>query len=135
MHSDLNPKNLLVDPGTLEVTGVLDWEFAHAGCRSPTWATCSGSTATRRSRERCWRRTPSAWWTPPDDVLDQARAADLYALVDLAARRGENPVAERARTVLLAGIATTGDLHADPCLAPVSQVWNQKSPHAGVSDA
>ena len=31
MHSDLNPKNLLVDPDTLEVTGVLDWEFAHAG--------------------------------------------------------------------------------------------------------
>ncbi|MET0190261.1 MAG: aminoglycoside phosphotransferase family protein, partial [Pseudonocardia sediminis] len=31
VHSDLNPKNLLVDPDTLEVTGVLDWEFAHAG--------------------------------------------------------------------------------------------------------
>ena len=31
MHSDLNPKNLLVDPDTLDVTGVLDWEFAHAG--------------------------------------------------------------------------------------------------------
>ena len=31
MHSDLNPKNLLVDPDTLEVTGLLDWEFAHAG--------------------------------------------------------------------------------------------------------
>ena len=31
MHSDLNPKNLLVDPDTLVVTGVLDWEFAHSG--------------------------------------------------------------------------------------------------------
>ena len=31
VHSDLNPKNVLVDPDTLEVTGVLDWEFAHAG--------------------------------------------------------------------------------------------------------
>ena len=31
VHSDLNPKNLLVDPDTLEVTGLLDWEFAHAG--------------------------------------------------------------------------------------------------------
>ena len=31
MHSDLNAKNLLVDPDTLEVTGVLDWELAHSG--------------------------------------------------------------------------------------------------------
>ena len=31
VHSDLNPKNLLLDPESLEVTGVLDWEFAHAG--------------------------------------------------------------------------------------------------------
>ena len=31
MHSDLNPKNLLLDPDTLALTGVLDWEFAHAG--------------------------------------------------------------------------------------------------------
>ena len=31
VHSDLNPKNLLVDPDTLAVTGVLDWEFAHSG--------------------------------------------------------------------------------------------------------
>ncbi|MFC8797977.1 phosphotransferase family protein [Promicromonospora sp. NPDC057138] len=31
VHSDLNPKNVLVDPATLQVTGVLDWEFAHAG--------------------------------------------------------------------------------------------------------
>ncbi len=31
VHSDLNPKNVLVDPGSLEVTGLLDWEYAHAG--------------------------------------------------------------------------------------------------------
>ena len=31
VHSDFNPKNLLLDPETLEVAGVLDWEFAHAG--------------------------------------------------------------------------------------------------------
>ena len=31
VHADLNPKNVLVDPGTLEITGLLDWEFAHAG--------------------------------------------------------------------------------------------------------
>ena len=31
VHSDLNPKNVLVDPTTVELTAVLDWEFAHAG--------------------------------------------------------------------------------------------------------
>ncbi len=31
VHSDLNLKNLLLDPETLTVTGVVDWEFAHAG--------------------------------------------------------------------------------------------------------
>ena len=45
------------------------------------------------------------------DLLDLARAADLYALVDLAGRRGDNPVADRA-DALLREIARTGDLHA-----------------------
>ena len=31
VHSDFNPKNILVDSDTLEVTGLLDWEFAHSG--------------------------------------------------------------------------------------------------------
>ena len=48
-----------------------------------------------------------------DDVLDTARAADLFALVDLAARRGENPVTERAHDLLRA-VAVSGDLHAVP---------------------
>src|SRR5690606_29049021 len=31
VHSDLNPKNVLVDPATLEVAALVDWEFAHSG--------------------------------------------------------------------------------------------------------
>ena len=31
VHSDFNPKNLLVDPATARITGLIDWEFAHAG--------------------------------------------------------------------------------------------------------
>ena len=31
MHSDFNPKNILVDPASGAVTAVLDWEYAHAG--------------------------------------------------------------------------------------------------------
>ena len=44
-------------------------------------------------------------------VVDLARAADLWALVDLAARRDANQVARRAHDQLLA-VVTTGDLHA-----------------------
>ncbi len=113
VHSDLNPRNLLVDPGTGEVTGLLDWEFAHAG-----WPVTDLGNLLRFEREPVFAeavlgayadRVPDA----SDDTLDRARAADLYALVDLAARRGENPVAARADTLLRA-IATGGDLHAWP---------------------
>jgi aminoglycoside phosphotransferase (APT) family kinase protein len=113
VHSDFNPKNLLVDPETLEVRGVLDWEYAHAG--GPT--TDLGNLL-RLDRDPAFAdavldvyrtQVPDAG----DDVLDRARAADLYALVDLAARRGENPVTEQAHDLLLA-IALSGDLHAVP---------------------
>ncbi len=113
VHSDLNPKNLLVDPVTLEVTGVLDWEFAHAG-----WPVTDLGNLLRFDREPAFAAAVLATFRERvvdagDDLLDQARAADLLALVDLAARRGENPVAERAHT-LLAAIAASGDLHAQP---------------------
>ena len=59
----------------------------------------------------------SAWCerrgATPAEALDLARAADLWALVDLAARAGENPVADRAAARLRA-IAATGDVHAVP---------------------
>src|SRR6266567_4764866 len=31
VHGDYGPNNVLLDPATLEITGVLDWEWAHAG--------------------------------------------------------------------------------------------------------
>ena len=84
VHSDLNPKNLLLDPDTLALTGVLDWEFAHAGHpftdlgnllrfdRAPAFAEAVlAAYAARRG-------------TPPEEALGLARAADLWALVDLA---------------------------------------------------
>jgi len=33
VHGDFGPQNLLLDPGSLEVVAVLDWEFAHDGNR------------------------------------------------------------------------------------------------------
>jgi aminoglycoside phosphotransferase (APT) family kinase protein len=111
VHSDLNPKNVLVDPDSLTVTGLVDWEFAHAGHpfidlgnllrfdRRPSFVTAVLSAYAERRG------------VAPDEALDLARAADLWALVDLAARAGDNPVATAAHG-LLRGIATSGDLHA-----------------------
>lgn len=49
----------------------------------------------------------------PEEALALARAADLWALVDLAARAGDNPVAAPAAHLLRA-IAVSGDLHGVP---------------------
>lgn len=113
VHSDLNPKNLLVDPHALEVTGLVDWEFAHSG--HP--ATDLGN-ALRFERDDAWTEAVLGAYTAVrggdrDTLLAQARAADLWALVDLADRAGANPVADRALG-LLTGIAQAGELGWTP---------------------
>ena len=113
VHSDLNPKNVLVDPGSLELTAVLDWEFAHAG---HPWTDVGNLV--RFERHPAYVDAVLAAWTAlrggsAEALLDGARAADLWALVDLASRAGENPIADRAETLLLA-IAAHRDLHAWP---------------------
>ena len=47
------------------------------------------------------------------ELLDGARAADLWALVDLASRERDNPVATRGATLLRA-VAQADDVHAWP---------------------
>jgi aminoglycoside phosphotransferase (APT) family kinase protein len=111
VHSDLNPKNLLIDPDTLAITGVLDWEFAHAG--HPF--TDLGNVL-RFDREPAYvdgvlEAYAGLRGTPPERALELGRAADLYALSELAARVGQNPVATRA-AARLAAIVSAGDVHA-----------------------
>ena len=113
VHSDFNPKNLLVDPDTLQITALLDWEFAHAG--HPF--TDLGNLV-RFEREPGFGSAVLEAYVArrggtPDDALTLARAADLWALIDLASRRSENPVAQAADR-LLREIARTRDLHAWP---------------------
>jgi aminoglycoside phosphotransferase (APT) family kinase protein len=117
-HSDFNPKNLLVDPDAATITGLVDWEFAHAGspytdlgnllrfCDDPAFGAAVLSVV---------RRTvPGA----DDRLLERARAADLWALIELASRAGQNPVADSALELLRAA-AATGDLAAGrPHLGP-----------------
>lgn len=102
VHSDLNPKNLLVDPDTLRVTGLVDWEFSHSG--HPF--TDLGNVL-RFDRQPAYVDAVLGAWsdrhgTPRDQALALARAADLAALVELAARAGANPVATRAEQRLRA---------------------------------
>ena len=109
VHSDLNPKNLLLDPDTLRVTALVDWEFAHAG--HPF--TDLGNVL-RVDRFPLYVDAVLAAFTDrlggtPGDALALARAADLWALIDLASRAGQNPVADCAHA-LLADIARTGNL-------------------------
>jgi aminoglycoside phosphotransferase (APT) family kinase protein len=116
VHSDLNPKNLLVDPDSLEITGLVDWEFAHAGHpftdlgnvvrfdRAPAYVDAVlAAYIARRGGDQ-------------DAALALGRAADLWALVDLAARHAtapDNLVAALAFD-LLRTIGRERDVHAAP---------------------
>lgn len=122
VHSDFNPKNLLVDPAAGELTGLLDWEFAHAGTpmtdlgnllrfeRDPgfTGGVLDGYLSVAGHLDGLGRLTRAA---RRKRLLELARAADLFALAELAGRRGQNPVADRA-DALLRAVAASGDLHA-----------------------
>ncbi|HEU0285837.1 MAG TPA: phosphotransferase [Nocardioidaceae bacterium] len=111
VHSDFNPKNILVDPTSGEVTALLDWEFAHAGSpyadlgnllrfdRGTPWA--------REILEHFVAGTPGL----APDPLTLAHASDLWALIDLAGRGVRNPIVERA-DLLLQVVARSGDLNA-----------------------
>ena len=119
VHSDLNPKNLLLDPDALAVTGVLDWEFAHSG--HPF--TDLGNLLRFDRRPEYVAGVLASWashhGTAADAALGLARAADLMALVDLAARSGAYPVATAAGALLHA-IVDAGDWHAVPAETPSS---------------
>jgi Ser/Thr protein kinase RdoA (MazF antagonist) len=105
VHSDVNPKNLLVDRERAVVTGLLDWEFAYSGSRLADLgnlmrfpdhpAEPAGQAAfVGGALEVAARDLPPGW-------PDLARALDLLALVDLAARDVANPVVDAARDLLL----------------------------------
>jgi aminoglycoside phosphotransferase (APT) family kinase protein len=111
VHSDFNPKNILVDPTSGEVTALLDWEYAHAG--SPY---ADLGNLLRFDRGTPWGRAVLEHFvanTPglADDPLTLAHASDLWALIELAGRTGRDPIVERAGA-LLHVIARTGDLNA-----------------------
>lgn len=110
-HSDFNPKNLLVDPETGEVTGLIDWEYAHAGMPH---ADLGNLLRFETAGEFCHNVVASYRTHLPnasDGVLELGRAADLFALVDLAGRERSNRVVELAN-VLLRSTVESGNLAA-----------------------
>lgn len=122
VHSDFNPENLLIDRLGGALTGLLDWEFAHAGAP----AADLGNLVRFERDPRFVRGVVDGYLSVAghldglegldgqarhERLLDLARAADLTALVELAGRRGENPVTDRADAQLRA-VAASGDLHA-----------------------
>jgi Ser/Thr protein kinase RdoA (MazF antagonist) len=116
VHADFNPENLLVDPASLEVTGLVDWEFAHAGVPGADLGNLLRFQREQTFAEAVLEAYRTGVPDAPDrdeDLLELARAADLPALVDLAGRRGENPVTEQAHDLLVA-VARSGDLHSTP---------------------
>ena len=110
VHSDLNPKNLLVDPDTLALTGVLDWEFAHAGhpCtdlgnllrfdRDPAFADGRAGGVRR-----------ALGGTPPEDAAGRWPGRPTCGRSSTSRPGdGENPVADAAHDRLLRAIARDG---------------------------
>lgn len=113
VHADFNPKNLLVDPATGGVTGVLDWEYAFAG--APLGDV---GNLLRFAQDEVFDRAVAAAYAErapdvPDGWLDVARALDLYSLIDLASQQApDNPIVAGAQDLLRA-TARTRTLAAD----------------------
>ncbi len=107
VHSDFNPKNLLVDPETARITGLIDWEFAHAG--SPY---ADLGNLLRFSEDQVLAGAVLDELREMDlgeRLVDLGRAADLWALLDLAERAAEHEVAAAAHR-LVSRMADTGTL-------------------------
>jgi aminoglycoside phosphotransferase (APT) family kinase protein len=96
VHADFNPGNVLVDPVSLEVTGVVDWEFAHAGSPFADLGNLLRFEADQVFEDAVLASYARFMPDVPDRLRDRARAADLVALVELASRRGGHGTADEA---------------------------------------
>lgn len=113
VHGDFHPRNVVLDPATLDVLAVVDWEHAHSG--SPH---ADLGMLVRFDRDPAWVEAVLDGWISvrseePSLAVERARHADLGALVDLAARPAGNLVVDLAEC-FLAEIIRTGDVHATP---------------------
>lgn len=103
VHSDFNPKNLLVDPGEAVVTGLVDWEYAHAGAPVTDLGNMLRFDGDTVFGQEFRRRFLDAAPSPGPQPLLTSRALDLLSLIDLCRRQlaGDANVVTRAATELL----------------------------------
>ena len=113
VHSDFNAKNILVDPESCAVVGVVDWEFAHAGSVHADLGNLTRFERDERLVGPLLDSLATSTSGSRPQPLKHARATDLWALIELAGRAPGNPVAAHAETLLLAQ-ARSGDLMAWP---------------------
>ncbi len=103
-HGDLSPRNILCDPEQGIITGIIDWEFAHAGHPLE-----DAGKLIRRIADQPFSHSaleamnpwlPTREQAPVNELMERARAADLYWLIEVASRRGQTPATERAWKLL-----------------------------------
>lgn len=116
VHGDLSVQNLLADPSSGRITGLIDWEFAHPGHPAEDLGkllrATPGSAFLTSVIEAMTPWLPTAEQAPVDQLRERARAADLYWIIEAASRRGSGPATDRAHA-LLAAIAEHGVLLPD----------------------
>ena len=104
VHSDFNPKNLVVaqDGAGWRVSAVLDWEFAFAGPPLTDVGNMLrfGDDLPDGFEDAFIESFAAGGGELPPDWRRIAEALDLVALLDLAARERDNPIVSRARAKL-----------------------------------
>ncbi|TDD59195.1 aminoglycoside phosphotransferase family protein [Kribbella antibiotica] len=112
VHSDFNPKNLLVDPETARITGLIDWEFAYAGSPYADLGNLLRFESDPVLAGAVLGALRGSGLELPEPLVELGRAADLWALLELASRAVENPIAAAA-AALVARMADTQELSGD----------------------
>jgi aminoglycoside phosphotransferase (APT) family kinase protein len=117
VHGDLSPRNVMCDPATGEITGIIDWEFAHSGHpmedAGHQMREHPGSLFTTTMLETMGPWLPRNEQADVEVLRRRARAADLYWIIEIASRLGEPATATVRCHRILTRIAATGDLLAD----------------------
>lgn len=91
VHGDLAPGNLLVDPGTLDVVALVDWELAHAGTPYADLGSVLRAVDDPGFAGAALSSYAEGLGEDPALARSRASAADLFPLVELAGRRAVDP--------------------------------------------
>lgn len=101
VHSDVNPKNILVSraSGGWRVDAVLDWEFSYSGCPYGDAANMARFGADYPPDFLAAFLGAFGETAPDGDWLYLGRVLDMFALSDLVTRPPGHPVADQAAAV------------------------------------